>query len=454
MSAGPLAASPAAAVVSASLWRRRARSWAGILSAYLGTQTIAQLLGIAAGLLFVRYMPVQEFALYTLASSVITFLAFATDLGSTSSLVHFYRQAAAAGEDFRRYLAAVVSMRRAAFGAGAAVVVVALPVAGLARGFAPLEVGLTTAAVVIGVGVQIAAAVRQLALRLQGGFGRSYRADLAGAMVRLTLAAAMVGSALLRSWLGVLTAAAAAATTAWIARERRDQTAAGAAPPASAGGLGAYRRAVLHYLLPTLPSALYFAVQGPLVVWLAATFGVSRNIAEVGALTRLGLLVGIFAGLTGTVFLPRLARIQDDRLYRIRALQFGSVHLAIAAALLAAAWAVPGPFLWLLGEKYAGLHRELVLVVAGAALTLLGGYTVSINLARCWTRWEGAAVAVLASCQALAVATLPMGTTTGVLTFNLLSSALGLALQLAVAAIGFSRPHWVLWKIAPISPAS
>ncbi|HEV8241706.1 MAG TPA: hypothetical protein VGS57_20245 [Thermoanaerobaculia bacterium] len=427
--------------------RLRTRRWAGILSAYFSTQTVAQLLGIAAGLLFVRNMPMHEFALYTLASSVITFFAFATDLGSTTSLVHFYRHAAAAG-DFDRYLAAVLSMRRIAFAIGALVVAVTLPAAARAKGFAPLPVTLTTLAVITAVGLQIVAAVRQLVLRLEGRFGRSYRADLSGAGVRLALAALLVVTATLRAWIGVLTAAAASAAIAWLARQPH------AGASATAEQVKPYRRAVLRYLLPTLPSALYFSVQGPMVVWLAATFGASRNIAEVGALTRLGLLVGIFSGLTGIVFLPRLARIHDERIYRARVLQFGSLHLLLASALLLAAWAAPGPFLWLVGPHYAGLHRELLLVVAGSGLTLLGGYLVSVNLARCWTRWETAAVAILFICQVVAVATLPMSTTIGVLTFNLLSASVGLLLQLAVATTGFLRPGWVLWKIAPISPAS
>src|SRR5689334_15236816 len=57
--------------------------WVRILAAYFSTQTLTQLAGIAAGLLFVNFMPVREFALYTLAFSVVNFFNFVTDLGST-----------------------------------------------------------------------------------------------------------------------------------------------------------------------------------------------------------------------------------------------------------------------------------------------------------------------------------------------------------------------------------
>lgn len=425
-----------------SLLRGRLLRWTGIFSAYFGTQTVAQLLGIAAGLLFIRTMPVQQFALYTLAASVITFFTFATDLGSTTSLVHFFHRATREESDFGGYLAAVLSLRRTAFVVGALVVAVVLPAAALAKGFPAIEVGLATLAVIATVGLQIVSMVRVLALRLHDRYGQSYRAELFGAGLRLLLAAAMVAAAWMHAWLALLTAAAGAALSSWLANDRS----AAPARPVEAAHLGPYRRGVLRYLLPTLPSALYFSIQGPLVVWLAATFGASRNIAEVGALTRLGMLVGVFSGLTGVVFLPRLARITDDRLYRTRALQFGAVQLTLASSLLVAARALPGPLLWVLGRHYAGLDRELLLVVAGAGLTLLGGYVVSINLARSWTKWETLAVALLATFQALAVATLPMSSTLGVLTFNLLSAAVGLGLQLVVASLGFYRPRWVAWR--------
>ena len=72
-----------------------------------------------------------------------------------------------------------------------------------------------------------------------------------------------------------------------------------------------------------------------------------------GALGRLGLLVGIFSSLTGVVFL-RLARIADERLYRRRFLQFGAALAAVALAMFVAATALPGLFLFLLGKHYSG----------------------------------------------------------------------------------------------------
>jgi O-antigen/teichoic acid export membrane protein len=419
----------------------RLRRWAGILSAFFTAQGLVQLAGVAAGILLVRTLPVREFALYTLALSVTTFFTFLSDLGSTGSLVHFFHRAARKGEEFRPYLAAVLSLRRLGFLVGAAAVAVAFPRAAAAKGYESTEIALVLAVILVTVWFQIGAALRLLALRLADRYGVSYRAEVAGAVLRLLLTAALVAAALLRAWIGMLASAVGTAATALLAA--RDG---GVPRPPEETDLRPYRRRVLRYLLPTLPSALYFSVQGPLVVWLAATFGATRNIAEVGALSRLGMIVGLFSSLSGVVFLPRLARITDERAWRVRYLQFGGALAAITLALLAAAALFPGPLLWILGAKYSGLHRELVLVVAGAGLTLLDGYAVGVNLARSWSRWQGLAMLSLVAVQALLVAALPLSTTQGVLTFNLLSSAAALVGQLAVAGVGFTRPQWVEWR--------
>ena len=415
--------------------------WLKILSAYFTAQTLTQLLGIASGLLFVNFMPVREFALYTLAFSVVTFFNFLTDLGSSTSLVYFFHQSRKEGEAFEPHFAAVLSMRRAAFLVGAAAVAVALPWIALGKGFGLTEALLVTGGVLLCVWFQIGSSLRVLILRLADRYGISYRAEMAGGLARLVIAAVLVATAQLQAWLGVLASAAGSATVVSLARP---------VPSASAtvetADLKPYRRKVLRYLLPTLPSALYFSIQGPLTVWLAATFGATRNIAEVGALGRLSLVVGIFSSLTGVVFLPRLARVTDEGLYRRRVIQFGTALAGLALAMLAAAALAPGLFLLLLGPNYAGLHRELLLVVAGAGLTLLDGYVVSINLARSWTRWQGLAVTSLIAAQALLVALLPLSSTAGVLTFNLLTAAVTLVLQSVILSLGFARPHWVRWS--------
>jgi hypothetical protein len=416
----------------------RFKGRAKILSDYFANQGLTQLAGMGAGFLIIHFMPVREFALYALAGSVITFFTFLSDLGSTSSLLHFYRQE---GSAFDSYFAAVLSLRRAVFLLGAASVVAVFPWVAAAKGFGPAESLPVTAGMVLCVWFQINAALRVLALRLHGGYGRAYRAEVGGGLSRLFLAAGMVLSGLLRAWLGVLTSVFAAALTTGLARDPDRSRA-----PGSPGvDLAPYRRQVVRYLLPTLPSALYFAVQGPLIIWLSATFGSTRTIAEVAALGRLSAIFSLFSGLTGVVFLPRLARITDDRLYFRRYLQCGALLVLAVAGLLAAAAVVPRLFLLILGPAYHGLRRELFLIVLSSGLALLDGYALGINTARSWNRWQAAALFALFAVQTTAIALLPLSSTWNVLLFNVFTAGVGFATQVLFNALGFTRPRWVRW---------
>ena len=373
--------------------------------------------------------------------SVLNFFIFATDFGSTNSLVYFFRRARADGTDFARYVAAVESLRRTVFGLGTVVVAVAFPLAALAQGFRIPETLLVVVAICLGVWFQIGAAVRLLVLRLSGNLGLSYRAEIAGGAVRLVLALVLAAPALLTAWLALAAAAAGSAVTAYVARW------AGPPTPPPTGALGPHRRHVVRYLLPTLPAAIHFSVQGPLIVWLSASFGSMHNVAEVGALGRLGAVMALFNGLVGIVFLPRLANPTDERLWRRRYLQYGGFLAGIAMALVGAAILAPGLFLFLLGDKYAGLNTELRLVMVSAALSLLDGYADGVNHSRAWTRWQGATVSLIVAAQVLFVAALDLSTTPGVLTFAVLTGVVGLAIHLGITLVAFARPAWVEWKV-------
>lgn len=416
----------------------RAKRWIGLLGAYFTAQSLTQLAGILAGVLVVRHLSVDEFALYTLASSVTALLAIASDLGSTSSLLHFYRGAEARGERFADYVGAVLDLRRTAFAVGSLALLVAAPWVGAARGFGRLESLAATLIVLVTVWCQIGSSIRLVLLRLATRYGAAYRAELGGGLFRLGVIALLIALSRLSS----LAALAAGSLAAILALALADSP---AAHP-ERGERAAARRSVGRYLLPTLPSALYFAVQGPLTIWLAATFGNTRSIAEVGALGRFGLVVGLLTGLSGAVLVPRLAGIAELRSFALAFLRYGALLIALAAAIFISAALAPNVFLAILGPHYRGLQHELLLLITGSCLSMLGSYVATVNLSRGWTRLQAVALAGEVAVQAALIATLPLATTAGVLWFQVGGATAGLTFQLAVFALGFRRPAWVTWS--------
>ncbi|HVS13037.1 MAG TPA: hypothetical protein VMV46_03870 [Thermoanaerobaculia bacterium] len=422
---------------AATAWDR-ARRWVGLLGQFFTAQTLTQVVGLLAGFLLVRFMPLREFALYTLATSVLGFLFILVDLGSGSSLLYFFHESRRDRDaDIGVFGTAVLSLRRRLLVPGVLVASLAMAYLTRRQGFSLASVAGCTALIIVCVYLQSVGTIRLVLLRLEGRYGPSYRAEILGSVVRLASVLVMVVTGWLQASLGLLASALSAGVVARLTRQTR--------PRASPGGVAAARRRILRFLLPTVPSTLFFAFQAPLIVWLASTFGDTTNIAEVGALARIGSAFALFNGLTTVLFVPRLAGVTNDRTYRTRYLQYSLFLGAIGASLLAAAALGPELFLLVLGPTYAGLRTELLLTTATASVGLLQSFAGSVTLARSWTRWSVVVLALQAATLVVLVLSLSLDTTIGVLTFGLLSSLVALVLQTANNAIGFQRPHWVHW---------
>ncbi len=419
-------------------WFVRAQRWASVAAQFFSVHIVLQVTALGAGLLFTNFLSVEEFAVYTVASSILVTFGFFTDLGSSSALMHFYHQGTRGLDSYDEMAPAVFRLRWWFYLAGAPIAVFVMVRWGLTTTQTTTELAALTALLLAIVGWQVVGTTRLHDLRLRGRFGDSYRAEIAGAVARLALAATVVG-------LGARSATAAAATvlvgsavTAWFARGAFAGRPVGRGTPAA-------RRAVMRYLLPTLPSALYFVIQGQFIVWFAAIFGGLTEVANIGALGRLTLVVGVFAGLIQVVFLPRLARMADERLFRRRFFQFGAILAVLSAGMVGATFLLPGVFLFVLGSSYQGLTYELQLMMGSASLALLGGYVAAVNGARSWNRWQPAALVVLIASQSVLAFQLPLHTTAGALWFGVGSATVGLLVQGVIVTGGLTRPHLVKW---------
>jgi O-antigen/teichoic acid export membrane protein len=419
-------------------WFVRAQRWATVAAQFFSVHVILQVTALGAGLLFTNFLSIEQFAVYTVASSILVTYGFATDLGSSSALLHFYHQGTRGVESYEAMARAVLSLRWWLYIIGAPIAVIVMVRWGMTTTQTATEVAALTVLLLAIVWWQVIGTTRLQDLRLRGQFGESYRAEIAGALARVAMAAAVVGLGARNATAAAATALLGAAVTAWWARGAFDGKPVGPSTPAT-------RRAVVRYLTPTLPSAIYFMIQGQFIVWFAAIFGGLQEVANVGALGRLTLVVGVFGGLTQVVFLPRLAGMADERLFRRRFFQFGAILTLLAGGMVVAALLAPGVFLFVLGSSYQSLTHELLLMMASASLGLVGGYVVAVNGARSWNRWQPAGLVVLIVCQVVLAFNLPLHTTAGALWFGVGSATVGFLVQAVIVTAGLVQPRLVKW---------
>lgn len=393
---------------------------------------------MATGLLFIQTLSIDAFAIYTMATSVLLTFSFATDLGSSSALLHFFHQSQLGKEPYANMVSAVLALRRWMFLAGSPIAVGVLAVWGRSEGLTPATIALISVLVVATVWVQVQGTTRIVILRLEGAYAHSYRAEVLAAVARLGVAVVLIAIGLQDAVWALATGLVSACVLTWVAH--------GGRLPEVAAPVAALQRKVVRYLAPSLPSAVYYAVQGQFVIWCAAWFGDLTLVANIGALGRLGLIVGAFGGLSHVVFLPRLVQIVDEGLFVRRMVQFGVILAAVGGVLFLASLAAPQAFLWLLGASYESLSRELPLVVLASGLGLLGAYLGAVANARSWNRLQPGALLVLMAAQAVMIAWLPLDTTMGVAWFSLGSAVAGVVAQFVIVTLGLVRPSWVAWS--------
>ena len=142
---------------------------------------------------------------------------------------------------------------------------------------------------------------------------------------------------------------------------------------------------ILKMVWRLLPEAIYYCLSGQIAIWLISVFGSTDSVAQVGALSRLSIILGFFSIIFANVVAPRFARLPNKRrilLARYLQIQAGLVILCLA--IIGFVWLFSSEILWVLGGYYIGLNKELVLMTVSSCLNLLYGAAFLLGTYRSW----------------------------------------------------------------------
>ncbi|MEP0063243.1 hypothetical protein [Rhodopirellula bahusiensis] len=121
-----------------------------------------------------------------------------------------------------------------------------------------------------------------------------------------------------------------------------------------------------------LPNTIYFCLSSQITIWIVSILGNPAQIAKIGALGRISVILSILVSIFATLVVPRFARMgQDPKRIAIRFYQIVTSLIILATMFNLLAWAFPSLFLILLGDKYAGLTMLLRWSLAAATFDVL-----------------------------------------------------------------------------------
>ncbi|MEP6685891.1 MAG: polysaccharide biosynthesis protein, partial [Verrucomicrobiota bacterium] len=149
------------------------------------------------------------------------------------------------------------------------------------------------------------------------------------------------------------------------------------------------------------------------------------------------MIFAVLSNLLTNIFVPAFARCQDPR--KLRWLYAGIMGGVTGFSLLVLACAafLPNEFLFVLGPKYAHLHRELLLMVAGAVLNALTGTFWSLNASKAWITGSWLYIPLTLCTQIALIPFTDFSSVMGVLTFNLFSAIPNVVLNFVLSYRGF-----------------
>jgi O-antigen/teichoic acid export membrane protein len=344
----------------------------------MGGQIIGQVFMALTGILIVRHLPKEQYAWFTLYSSLGAMMALVADSGLAAGLNAHGGQLLPDQTALARFHTAAKAFRfRLSLLSGAAVG--ALGVYLLWKNHCPpgLMVGILA---MTWVGMFLAT-TGQMNVVLHNLLGHR-RLVQAGSIlthaVRLGLVALCHLAGLLTGTTACLTAFFSQLVGTWFTSRQLPIV----YPPAEP--LEKDREDLTHYVRQTMPNALFACVQAQIGALLLGAFGHTGDVANFGALSRVAVLFSVFSAPIFFLASPAFAKAPTrGHLIRIASLVLAG-YTALSGLALVAVNVFPQVFFWLIGSQYAGLERELVWVVGAQALCSMDSILWTLALARGW----------------------------------------------------------------------
>lgn len=385
------------------------------------SQLVVQAAGFACGIVVIRLLPTDEYALYILANTMLGTMGVLADGGISMGVT------AQGGKVWRNpeRLGAVIATGldlRKKFGVASLVVALPLMYALLTQHGAPLWMALLIILAIIPAFFStLSAALLQVAPKLQQDIVSLQKNQVTAHLMRLALLTstvfifpfafvAILAGGIPQIWANLKLKAIAFKYAYW--NQEPDLE---------------VRTEILRFVRRILPGSIYFCFSSQLTIWLISIFGSTMAIAQVGALSRLVLVLTMFNILVNLLIIPRFARLATDRRTLLDwYVRIQTYLICACATLIGIVWIFPHEVLWVLGPRYSALHQELLLCFVGGTLNLWVGINYALNTSRGWLMHPVIGISIGIAGIIAGLLLMDVSTLRGVLWFNIFTGVVGM----------------------------
>jgi O-antigen/teichoic acid export membrane protein len=408
--------------------------WGKLITITGGTQIIVQTLGFVCGILSVRLLSTQEYALFTLANTMLGTMTILADSGITNGVMAESGKVWQDKERLGSVLATGLDMRRKF---GLLSLAVSLPVLAyllFMHGANWLTLILILAAIVLTFSAALSDSILEVVPRLHQDIKPLQKNQIEVGIGRLLL----TGSFLFASpytFVALLANGIPRIYGNYRLRDLSTRFAAEHKPPDPE-----VRKAVVKGVKRTLPIVIYHCISGQISIWLISFFGTTASISQIGALGRLSMVFSLFTVLFSTLVVPRFSRMVASKTALLKHFLLSQVSaLLISSILMMIIWLFSNQILWLLGKKYYGLNHELLLIAAFNCLGLVGSVCSQLMLSRGWFLKPYFVIGLNFVSTVISIAFFNISSLVGILNFTIAVSAIGYFIEFTYGIISINR---------------
>ncbi len=353
--------------------------WGRLIAVTGSSQALIQLISFASGILIIRFLPTQEYALYTLATAIYTNMIILADSGIKTSVM---AEGGKVWQD-RKKLGKVIATGfelRKLFATVSVILSIPVMLYLLRHHGADwwTAIGITLA-ILPAFFASLSGTLLEIIPKLHQSIPRFQKIQMIASAIRV----AFILIALYFFPYTILALLGYGLSQIWANKELRKL--ANSFIEISKQSSKLVRKRILEMVKRLMPESIYLCISGQITVWLISIFGSTQAVAQVGALGRLAMALSFFGIMFGLLISPRFSRLAKNKeLIFKRFVQIQIGLLLLGLLIISGTWIFSSQMLWVLGEEYSNLDFEIILLIIGNFIGLLAVSNFYLCTSRGW----------------------------------------------------------------------
>ena len=392
-------------------------SWGKLISITGSGQIIVQAIGFVCGILIIRLLPVQEYAFYTLANTMLGTMTVLSDGGIYSGVMS---QGGKVWQDKEKLGTVIVTGLDLRKKFAIASLMVSIPILFyilMHNGASLLTSLLIALALIPAFFATLSENLLEIAPKLHQNILPIQKNQVAVGIGRLLLTASTI---FIFPW-AFIAIVAAGIPRIWGNLQLRKIGSVLADKNQKPDSV--VQTEVLSIVKRQMPESIYYCLSGQINIWLISIFGTTAALASLGALGRFNMIINLFLVVFSTLIIPRFARLSNDkRNLRNKALYIILGLVVLCFCIISIVFVFSNQFLWILGKGYFGLNKEFILIIISGCILMFHSVFFSINSAKGWIISPILYISISVCTTLLALFLVDVTTLRGVIYFNIIIS--------------------------------